>query len=266
MRSRPSDDDSLLTDSADFTARTREELREGRDRLLERNSCKPDVAARIIEEIVAGETGDALENFLEALCEAFGVDQEYHSEQALVLRPSEHMLTGHFPYVRDEGTTITFSREKALSREDMEFLSWEHPMVLEAMDMVHSTELGNAAIGTIKLKGVPPGTMLLEALYTANCVAPKDLQVERFLPLSPMRLLVDARGKDLAELVPHERLNTLIEQVKKPTALAIIKQVHKEVEAKMSLASARAEEQLRTVLEEAERVSATIRAEAASSP
>ena len=118
--------------------------------------------------------------------------------------------------------------------------------------MVHSTELGNAAMGTIKLKGVPPGTMLLEALYTVNCVAPRALQVERFLPLSPMRLLVDARGKDLADLVPHERLNSLIERVKKSTALAIIKQVHSEVEAKMVLASTSAETKLQEILAAAE--------------
>jgi ATP-dependent helicase HepA len=244
--------EALLADTADFTAQTRAELREGRDRLLERNSCKPEIATVLIEEIRAIEESDSLERFLEDLCEAFGVDQEFHSEQAVILRPSEHMLTGHFPYLREDGTTITFRRDKALAREDMEFASWEHPMILEAMDMVHSTELGNAAIGTIKLKGVAPGTMLLEALYTINCVAPRALQVDRFLPLSPMRLLVDARGKDLAELVPHTRLNELIQSVKKSTALAIIKQVHQEVEAKMSLATAQAEQQLQAILAQAE--------------
>ncbi len=244
--------DALLADTAEFTAATRRELREGRDRLLERNSCKPEVAGRLIEQILDADGDDEIESYLEALCEAFGVDQEFHSEQALVLRPSEHMLTGHFPYVRDEGTSITFSRDKALAREDMEFVTWEHPMILEAMDMVHSTELGNAAIGTIKLKGVAPGTLLLEVLYTVNCVAPRELQLERFLPLSPLRLLVDARGKELAELVPHERLNALIEKVKKPTALAIIKRVHDEVEAKMALASAAAKERLRETLADAE--------------
>ena len=244
--------EGLLEATAEFTAQTRRELREGRDRLLERNSCKPEIAAALIEEIQATEEGDILEKFLESLCEAFGVDQEFHSEHALILRPSEHMLTGHFPYLREEGTTITFDRNKALAREDMEFASWEHPMIIEAMDMVHSTELGNAAIGTIKLKGVAPGTMLLEALYTVNCVAPRALQVDRFLPLSPMRLLVDARGKDLAALVPHTRLNDLIQSVKKSTALAIIKQVHQEVEAKMALASSQAQEQLETTLALAE--------------
>lgn len=242
----------LLDDTAAFTSETRRELREGRDRLLERNSCRPEIAEALIEQIRSIESGSNLTDYLEALCETYGIDQEFHSEQALILRPTEHMLTGHFPGVQDEGTTVTVSRDRALAREDMDFLTWEHPMIQEAMDMVRSTELGNAALGTIKLKGVAPATMLLEVLYTVNCVAPSHLGVERFLPCSPIRLLVDARGKDLSDLLPHEKLNQLVEKVKKPTALAIIKQVRADVETKMSLASNRAEQQLEQVLRAAE--------------
>jgi ATP-dependent helicase HepA len=252
LEQRTEEFDTLLADSSAFTAKTRQELREGRDKLLERNSCKPEIARKLINEIVANESDDTLELYLDALCETFGVDQELHSESTLILRPSEHMLTGHFPYVREDGTTVTFSRDKALAREDIEFLTWEHPMIAQAMDMVHSTELGNAALGTIKLKGVAPGTMLLEVLYTVSCIAPRALQLERFLPLSPIRLLVDARGKDLADLVPHHRLNQLIENVKKSTALAIIKQVRVEVEEKMSLAAQQAQTKLQTILTDAE--------------
>ena len=206
----------------------------------------------MIEEISADEDSKTLQEYLETLCEAYGVDIEHHSDATLILRPSDHMLTGHFPRLPEEGTTVTFDREKALAREDMEFMTWEHPMIVEAMDMVHSTELGNAALGTIKLKGIPPATMLLESLFTINCVAPKMLQVERFLPISPMRLLVDARGKDLSALLPHARLNTLVERVGKSTALAIIKQVRSEVESKMTMATAMAETQLKGLLIEAE--------------
>ncbi len=252
LRRRDADFDDLLIDTAAFTLDTRRELREGRDRLLERNSCKPEVAAAVIAEIEANEDSATLQAYLESLCEAYGVEQEHHSEQALVLRPTDHMLTGHFPGLEEEGTTVTFSRDKALAREDMAFLTWEHPMLVEAMDMVRSTELGNAALGTIKLKGIAPGTMLLESIFTINCVAPRNLQLERFLPLSPLRLLVDARGKDLAGLVPHERLNGLVERVNKSTALAIIKQVQPEVDAKMLLATKLAETQLAPTLEDAE--------------
>ena len=94
---------------------------------------------------------------------------------------------------------------------------------------------------TTSLKGIPAGTLLLECIYCINCVAPKSLQVERFLPLTPIRLLVDSRGKDLAEIMPHARLNELCEKVKKPVALQIIKQVHSQVEEKMKHASSLAD-------------------------
>lgn len=249
--------DALLRDTNAFTVATRQELREGRDRLIELNSCNPQRAQALIDDIRSLESMPDLDDYFALLCEAFGVEQEYHSESTYILRPTEHMLTGHFPYLREDGVSVTLDRDKALSREDMEFLTWEHPMVSEAMDMVHSTELGNAAIGTMKLKGVPPGTMLLEVLYCINCVAPRQLQVDRFLPTSPIRLLVDARGKDLSELLPHARLNQMVEKVKKATAVAIIKQVRNEVETKMNLAQRLAQGQLAEVLTTAE---ATMRA------
>lgn len=252
LRRRSADFDELLVDTAAFTLKTRAELREGRDRLLERNSCKPAVAAAVIREIEDNEDSERLQAYLGSLCEAYGVEHEHHSAHTLVLRPTDHMLTGQFPGLDEEGTTVTFSRDKALAREDIAFLTWEHPMLVEAMDMVRSTELGNASLGTIKLKGIAPGTMLLESIFTINCVAPRTLQLERFLPLSPLRLLVDARGKDLAALVPHERLNGLVERVNKNTALAIIKQVHREVDAKMALATQLAQEKLAPTLANAE--------------
>ncbi|MCZ6828910.1 MAG: RNA polymerase-associated protein RapA, partial [Gammaproteobacteria bacterium] len=229
--------EELIRDTADFTARTRAELREGRDRLLERNSCKPDIAAQLIADISNSERSEELLDYLDMLCQSYGVDQDYHSKYALILRPGEQMLTGYFPGLKEEGTTITFNREQALAREDMEFLTWEHPMVVEAMEMVSATELGNAAIATLSLKGIPAGTMMLESLYTVNCVAPRSLQLERFLPISPIRLLVDARGRNLDEIMSHERLNGLCEKVKQPTAIAIIKQVREQVESKMQHAA-----------------------------
>ena len=71
---------------------------------------------------------------MEQLFDAFGIDSEDHSENALVLRPSEKMLDASFPLGDDEAVTITYDREQALAREDMQFLTWEHPMVQGGMD------------------------------------------------------------------------------------------------------------------------------------
>lgn len=238
--------ETLLAETSSYSQQLRDQLQQGRDRLLERSSCPADKAQLLLEQVSEHDDSTALPHYLEALCDAYGVEQEHHSEQAVILRPTDHMLTGHFPGLSDEGLTGTFDRAKALSREDMAFFSWEHPNIIEAMDMVSGTELGNAAIGTIKLKGIAAGTLLLESVFTINCASPRALQVERFLPLSPMRYLIDARGKDLAALMPHQRLNRMIERLKKATALAIIKQVRQQVENKTSTATALAQQQLET--------------------
>jgi len=241
----------LLEDTRLFTEHTRQELREGRDRLLERNSLDEDKASDLISSIEAFEQGDNLASYLTLAFDVYGVDADYHSEGCLVLKPSDHMRTAQFPHLPDEGCTITYRRDTALAREDMAFMSWEHPMVSSVLDMVQSTELGNATIGTISLKGVPPGTLLLEILYTINCIAPAELQLERFLSISPMRLLINAKGKDLSSAVSHQKLNSLVRGVKKHTAVAILKQIASLLETKLERANELASTRLRDTLSRA---------------
>ncbi|WP_250656272.1 RNA polymerase-associated protein RapA [Alkalimarinus coralli] len=240
--------DSLIQATASHTEKMRQLLHEGRDQLLELNSCKLPEAEAIISTIEEEEDSPLLEEFMMRLFNQFGVDQEHHSDHAHVIRPSDHMFTSHFPGLKDDGNTITFSREKALSREDMEFLSWEHPMVVETMEMVQTAELGNATVSTISVKGLQPGTLLLETYYTVNCIAPKQLQVERFLPITPIRVMSDVNGRDLAEVLPHERLNGMCEKVKRNTAQAIVKQVRGDIEKMLTHAEKIAEQALPDIL------------------
>lgn len=167
-----------------------------------------------------------------------------------MLKPSEQM-TSHFPKLRDEGNTVTFDRALALSREDMDFLSWEHPMVTEAMDMILSTEQGNATLATINVKGLNPGTLLLEAVFAVQYAAPRELQLERFLPSQPIRTLVDVSGKNLTSLLSHEQLNELCQDIKRRTGQAIIAQVRGEVEKMVGHAQKFASQQLPEILENA---------------
>jgi ATP-dependent helicase HepA len=153
----------------------------------------------------------------------------------------------------EDGRTVTFDRATALAREDMAFLTWEHPMLTEAMEAILSTELGNAALGTLKLRGVPVGTLLLECLYTVNVSAPKSLQLQRFLSLSPQRVLVDSRDRDLSSAISHERLNQLVRRVDHATAVGIIRQLRGAVDDRLAAAAAYAEKHLATLREDATR-------------
>jgi ATP-dependent helicase HepA len=217
--------DALVARSADFTQEIRAELHQGRDQLLELNSCNPAVAAEVIEAIETAEAGSELQDYIALTCDTFGVEAEPHSEHSLVLRPTEHMLTHSFPYLGDEGLTVTFDRAKALVREDMEFLTWESPIVSAVIEMVLGTELGNTNISTIALKAFPAGTLLVECFYAMQCSAPKKYQVGRFLPPTPVRVLMDSAGRNLSTVIKHEQLNQLCVKIKKSTRPAIIKEI-----------------------------------------
>ena len=160
----------------------------------------------------------------------FGIEADYHSEHAQVLRPTEQMITAEFPGIKEEGITVTYDRDKAQSRDDMEFMTWEHPIVETALEMIIGTELGNAAIGAIQLKALPPGSVLLECFFVPECSAPKHLQIQRYLPASPIRVLIDMQGKILTKSIKYAQLNKLRSHVKRSSRPAITKQLKPELE------------------------------------
>jgi len=194
------------------------ELHAGRDRLLELNSRGGGEGDALVEAVLEQDDQYALPIYMEELFNAFGIDSEDHSENALILRPSEKMLDASFPLGSDEAVTVTYDRNQALAREDMQFLSWEHPMVQGGMDLVVSGSMGNTSVALIKNKALKPGTVLLELLYISEVVGPRSLQLGRFLPQQALRCLLDANGNDLAPKVSFDTLNDQLESVPRGSA------------------------------------------------
>jgi ATP-dependent helicase HepA len=148
-----------------------------------------------------------------------------------VLRAGDHMVNHTFPGLTDneEGLTATFSREVALSREDMHYLSWEHPMVTGAMDMVLSGDFGNTAFCTLKLPPLKAGTLLVEAIFILHCTAPSELQLQRFLPLTTVRVVVDVNNTDLSKVLTAVHINKLGQKVNKRSAQDLIRHARQQI-------------------------------------
>ncbi|HDS1819097.1 RNA polymerase-associated protein RapA [Pseudomonas putida] len=210
--------EALVADARNERERLEAELHSGRDRLLELNSGGAGEGQELVEAILEQDDQFALPIYMETLFDAFGIDSEDHSENALILKPSEKMLDASFPLGDDEGVTITYDRAQALSREDMQFLTWEHPMVQGGMDLVLSGSMGNTAVALIKNKALKPGTVLLELLFVSEVVAPRSLQLGRYLPPAALRCLLDTNGNDLASRVAFETLNDQLESVPRASA------------------------------------------------
>lgn len=220
----------LIQATSERTEAILAELSKGRDKLLELNSCKTDVAAKLVEELTQLDEDKGLVDFMNSAFDVYGVDYERHSEKAFVAHPSDHMQCDHFPGLPDEGITATYCRQQALSREDMQYLTWEHPMVMGVMDMITSSERGNTAICTIKLPPLKPGSLLVEGLFQFSCPAPKSLQLQRFVETGCVRLLCDNNLKALEGIITSDHLNTLGQSVKLATAKQLVQHARKNID------------------------------------
>lgn len=203
----------------------KQQLEQGRDRLLELNSNGGEQAKTLADTLAQQDNHPDLINFAINLFDIIGIDQEDHSDNMLILTPSDHMLVPDFPGLPADGCTVTFNRELALAREDAQFISWEHPLIRHGVDMLLSGDTGSNAVSLLKNKALPVGTLLLEVIYVVEAPAPKYLQLQRFLPATPIRMLLDAKGNDLAAQVEFESFNRQLNAVNRHTASKLVNAV-----------------------------------------
>ncbi|NWO07778.1 MAG: RNA polymerase-associated protein RapA [Alteromonadaceae bacterium] len=243
--------DAMIRDSAAETERLKTLLHNGRDALIELNSCRREVADELIGRIEQEENSTQVRDYMLQAFDILGVDMEDHSEHADILKPGEQYRAGHVDGLPEDGLTVTWDREQALQREDMAFMSWEHPMVSGVMDSVASSGLGKAALSNLSVKALPPGSLLLEAVFAVHCPAPENLQLTRYLPVSPLRLVVDVNGRDLSSALPHDKLNELCSNIRRRTAQAIVPRIRAEVETMVDHVEGLAEPHLKPLREQA---------------
>ena len=96
-------------------------------------------------------------------------------------------------------------------------------LIINAMDMVQSSELGNTALTAVSYKGLKPGSLLLECLYLMESASSKQLQSNRYLPTTMIRVVIDDQGRDHHSKLHHDSINKHQTRVDSNTANKIIK-------------------------------------------
>jgi ATP-dependent helicase HepA len=189
--------EALITETSIFKNELQKRLADGRDRLLEMNSFRPRIAEKLVEEIIREDADITLENYFTKVFHHFGIEMEDLSSRTYFLHPASE-ATEVFPSIPKEGMGITFDRKRALSREDIGFLTWDHPLTTSSMDMVLSSGTGSASFGV--LRGTNSPGLLLEILFVLETAQEQNVYVDRFLPSTPLRIVVDHSGKGLTDL------------------------------------------------------------------
>ncbi|GLY59798.1 RNA polymerase-associated protein RapA [Pectobacterium carotovorum subsp. carotovorum] len=230
----------------------KQQLEQGRDRLLEMHSNGGEQAQLLAQAIAEQDNDVNLVTFALNLFDIVGINQEDRSDNLIILTPSDHMLVPDFPGLPQDGCTITFDRDQALSREDAQFISWEHPLIRNGLDLVLSGDTGSCAVSLLKNKALPVGTLLAELVYVVEAQAPKHLQLTRFLPPTPVRLLMDRKGTNLAAQVEFESFNRQLNAVNRHTSSKLVNAVQPDVHAMLQQAEALVETQARQLIAEAQ--------------
>ena len=246
----PSDIEHLINDSRERHTQLTTALQNGRDRLLEYNSCRPGIANRLKQQAQAADRHSELPDYLDAIFDCFGVDSEIHGTCSYVLHPGEHMQAP-LPGLGDEGITVTYDRDTALAFENMQYLSWEHPLTRTAMDMVLSSELGNTALTAIKYRGVKSGTLLMECLFILESASSERLNSARYLPPTCIRVLIDQSGQRHDDALLHTAVNHTRQNVDRETAAQVIRSQLDILKQMAKASEAQAGQEAPTILREA---------------
>ncbi|MFM5272471.1 RNA polymerase-associated protein RapA [Aeromonas veronii] len=197
--------DALLIKTRELHEPLKARLEQGRDRLLEIHSSGGAAAQQLVDKLAAEDDDTGMISFALKMFDEIGVNQDDRGENALVLTPGDHMLVSSFPGLPQDGMTITFDRNTALSRDDMALLSWDHPMMRGGIDLILGSEIGATSVALLKNKALPIGSILLELIFVAESAA--HPQLYRFMPPTPIRLLMDKNGQNLAEKVAFDAFN-----------------------------------------------------------
>lgn len=195
--------DTLVSRVSESYQKVLTRLETGKDKLVEINSFHPKQAQELIKLVREFCEGSELKALMFGVFELLGVDFENIKDDIYFVVPSSNMSIPHFPGLPNEGMSITFDRDTALKREDLAFITYDHPMVKGIIDLIQSKEIGNSSVSVARLRD----PLLIEAFYLLEVIAPKKLQAQRYFPPTPVRILIDPSGKDQTGKYPKNKLD-----------------------------------------------------------
>lgn len=242
--------DEFIEQTHELYQQVNQALQQGRDRLLEINSCRPGVAEALIDEALERERDLDLFNFMERIYDCYGVNSDIRGRDRWVITPGDNMLAS-MPGLPDDGMTVTYDRSAALANEDLHYLTWEHPFVRNAMDMILSSEFGNTALVAFEYNGINPGGVLAECQFLMDFSDDRGSQGERYFPNAGISVVIDEAGRNHAGNTVFEASLRQTQRVDQDTAIKIVKARQEELTRMLTQAETVANDQVIGLIEEA---------------
>lgn len=241
----------LIAQTSQFNLQLKQQLEQGRDQLLELNSGGGTAAKALVAKLATQDDDTVLPMLMFKAWDMLGINQEDRSDTSIILSHSEHMHCASYPMLGDDGVTVTFDRTTALAEEDIQLLTWDHPIVRGTLDILTTEMHGSSSVAILANKALPVGSYLLEFIFIVEASAPAALQLNRYLPATPLRLLLDKSANNLSAKVSFEQLNKQLKPVGRQTGSKLAGALQNLIHPLIANASAMAEQQLIEIIQAA---------------
>ena len=181
--------DTLIDNARQFRIGLENEMRAGRDRLLEYHSCRPLQAETLVQAAREADSGVELGDWMDHAFGCYDINMETYRPGSVLITPGPRLVTP-IPGLSDEGVVATFNRNTALENEDLQFLTWEHPLVVAISDLVLNTERGNTAMTGIRGSALKRSELAIECVFVVEVGGVTSLEVlSRAVPMIEHRVV-----------------------------------------------------------------------------
>lgn len=225
------------------------QLQNGRDRLLEMNSCRQPQANALVEKVLGFEAKHNPKDLLISATDLLNIHMEPLDDTRYSVIPSDQMLVPLVPGIPNDGCEVTFDRNTATAREDVQFITWDHPLMQGMTELITTSELGAATVALLPNKKLKPGTLFVEAIFSLTIKSAQAKAASAFLSESLLRIVVAKNNpKNLDKILPQASLAKVIENAAKNIRKAVVKDYQRDIQALSDTAQTMAQTELESVI------------------
>jgi len=207
-----------------------EEIEQGRDKLLEQHSFSEERVKPLLESIQSlDQDNQSLKTLLLDIFDNAHIDTERTSGENIIISPQESCPFSFVNSMRDEKCTATFSRNQASQREDLEFLSWDHPWIKGIIDDLEASGDVFTSCALFKDPAFKNGQIFIETLYQFSADGPGRLELNRYLAPETRHYVISDELKNVGKVLDLESMKSEYELISKDMARELIQLKTREI-------------------------------------
>ena len=188
--------EGLIEKITDLAAQYNLERQQGRDKLLELSASGKGTVEPLLEALNDPEQVQSVERFMQLICDALGIAYIVNDAHSFILQPTDQ-LAHTLSSLPEDGLSITYRRDIATAREELSFISWDHPFVHDAIDIITSEVNGKASLGFMNNSALPAGAFFVECLYILQANSDNTSGNNPYLTQTPVLIQIDSQGNSM---------------------------------------------------------------------